>query len=828
MPVWMDILRVGVYAGRGDTIYTISTMNTQTNAPPINTRIAVAVLAVTFGLFASGPATAQDVDATADMARALTEQDYADAERMLSRYTSPLITRATVRPNWIDDRRMWYRNTVEGGAEFVLVDARRRTRDRAFDHSRLAAALGAVSDTTYKALRLPFSSFEFANDGDAISFGTRDGRFTCDIRRYSCEVSSDESAGGVGSMGSQRFFRRVTSPSPDGSSIAFIRDHNLWIRDAETREERQLTFDGVEDFGYATNNAGWTKSDAPVLKWSPDSRQIATFQHDGRGVSMMHLVSTGVGSPEVRSWKYPFPGDSLIFRVERVIIDIETGNVVRLQMPPDAHRSTITDHIAYRGELADAEFSDDGSRFFFVSSSRDHKEARLREANPETGEVRDILEEIVSTFYESGNSTINWTVLEDSDEVIWYSHRSNWGHLYLYDLSTGVLKSAITSGDWNVLDVVHIDEERREIYFKGNEREDGDPYYQYLYRIKMDGSGLTLLTPESANHSITFSPSYRYFVDTYSTPYDPPVTVLRDARRGSLLATLEEADISRLVESGWQPPTAVKVKARDGETDIYGLMYRPTDFDPSASYPVINYIYPGPQTGSVGSRSFRPSRGDKQALAELGFIVVEVDAMGTPMRSKSFHEAYYGDMGDNGLPDQIAAIQQLAESYPAMDLDRVGTYGHSGGGFASAAAILRYPDFYKVAVSQAGNHDNATYEDDWGEKWHGLLERYPDGTTNYDKQANYLLAENLKGKLLLAHGSMDSNVPHNNTLHLADALMDANKDFDLLIFPNRGHGFGNEPYMMRRRWDYFVRHLMGAQPPKEYEFGKLDTSRQAF
>ena len=251
---------------------------------------------------------------------------------------------------------------------------------------------------------------------------------------------------------------------------------------------------------------------------------------------------------------------------------------------------------------------------------------------------------------------------------------------------------------------------------------------------------------------------------------------------------------------------------------MYGLLFRPASFDPEKKYPIINYIYPGPQAGSVGSRSFSASRRDNQALANLGFIVVAIDAMGTPMRSKSFHAAYYGNMGDNGLPDQVAGMKQLAGRYPWIDLERAGIYGHSGGGFASTDAILRYPDFFKVAVSGAGNHDNRNYEDDWGEKWQGLLENNPDGTTNYDNQANQLLVENLKGKLLLTHGTMDTNVPVYNTLLVVDKLIEANKDFDLVLFPNRGHGFAMEPYMLRKRWDYFVKILLGAEPPKEYEF----------
>ena len=742
----------------------------------------------------------------------LTADDYARAEQFLRNNTAPLVFGASVRPVWLPDDRFWYPNATPEGNEFVLVDPATQTRERAFDHERLAGALSSAADTTYTPFDLPFNQFEFSDDGQSVIFDVRSQTFTCDIQNYNCTVRSSD-----GSTS-----RRNEVVSPDGKRAVFICDFNLWIRDLDTGRETRLTTDGVEDYGYATNNAGWTKRDDPVVLWSPNSDKIATFQHDGRGVGEMYLVSTNVGHPRLEAWKYPLPEDSVIFRIDRVVIHVDGPRIVRLQMPPDQHRSTVCDHIVCRGDgWTDVSWSPDGSELAFVSSSRDHKEARLRVADPETGRVREVLEETVETFFESGFRTANWRALFGSNEVIWYSQQSDWGHLYLHDLGTGRLKNPITNGDWNVLQVLRIDEDYRTIYFLGAGREPGDPYFQYLYRVGLDGGEVELLTSEAANHEVTLSPSGNYFVDSYSTPVDPPITVLRD-RDGHAVVQLEEANISRLLDMGWQPPTPITVKARDGETDIFGLVYKPTNFDPSISYPIINYIYPGPQTGSVGSRSFSPSRSDKQSLAELGFVVVEVDAMGTPMRSKSFHAAYYGNMGDNGLPDQMAAIRELAGRYEWMDIDRVGIYGHSGGGFASTDAILRYPDFYKVAVSGAGNHDNRNYEDDWGEKWQGLLETNPDGTTNYDNQANQLLAENLKGKLLLAHGTMDNNVPMYNTLLVVDALIAANKDFDLLLFPNRGHGFGNEPYMLRRRWDYFVRHLKGAEPPPEYTFGAGD------
>ncbi|PYO08747.1 MAG: S9 family peptidase, partial [Gemmatimonadetes bacterium] len=411
--------------------------------------------------------------------------------------------------------------------------------------------------------------------------------------------------------------------------------------------------------------------------------------------------------------------------------------------------------------------------------------------------------------------------LPATNEVIWFSERDDWGQLYLYDLTTGQLKSKITSGEGNVAQLRRVDETSRTIWFVGNGKERGrDPYFRQFYKIRIDGTGLTLLTPEDADHEIALAPSGQYFVDTYSKPDTPPVTVLRDLD-GKTIVTLETADVSRLRATGWKPPMSITVKARDGKTDLYGLLYLPTNLDRGKKYPIVNHIYPGPQTGSVGGRGFSPARGDAQALAELGFVVVEIDGMGTPWRSKSFHDAYYGKMGDNTLPDQVAGMKELAQHYPWIDINRAGIYGHSGGGFAAADAMFRYPDFFKVGISEAGNHDQREYEDDWGERYQGLLARTPDASDSYAPEANQLLAKNLKGKLLLAHGTMDDNVPPYNTLLVVNELIKANKDFDLILLPNRTHGFGNEAYMVRRRWDYFVKYLLGAEPPREYEIGRL-------
>lgn len=761
-----------------------------------------ALALVTFALVLPAVAEAQITQLTGD--------DYARAERFLTQQTNPLVYRATVRPQWQEDGRFWYRNTIVGGHEYVMVDPEAGQKGRAFDHARMGEALETAFDSSWDPLDLPITAMTFEGH-DVVAAIPGRGTVRCDLQQYECE-STEPGRPPV---------RGNEVASPDGKYVTYIRDHNMWVRDRDTGVETQLTTDGIEDFGYGTNNAGWVRRDRPVVTWAPDSRKIATFQHDSRGVGMMYLTRTGVGHPELDAWRYPMPEDSVIFRVSRVVLDLDRAagdHVVRLNMEPDQHRSTCSDHIECGGRIGDLEWSADATHFAFASSSRDHKSALVRIADARTGEVRDLFEEVEETFYESQSG---WRYLPDTNEILWFSQRDNWGHLFLYDSETGALKTKVTEGSWNALDIREVDEDRRTVTFMGNEREAGDPYFQYLYRVGLDNGEVTLLTPDSANHVVSMSPDGDYLVDAYSTPVIPTVTVLRD-RDGNRVMTLEEADISRLQAEGWQPPMPFAVKARDGQTDLHGLLFRPLDFDPTMSYPVVNYLYPGPQSGSVGSRSFRAAHRDLQSIAELGFVVIELDAMGTPGRSKDFHEAYYGNMGDNGLPDQMGGIRQLAERYDWIDDSRVGIYGHSGGGFAAAGAIMRYPDFYSVAVSQAGNHDNRNYEDDWGEKWQGLLEVDPNGSTNYDNQANQLQAENLRGKLLIAHGTMDTNVPPSNTMLVVDALIAANKDFDLLMLPNRGHGFGNEPYMMRRRWDYFVRHLLGAEPPQEYEIGRME------
>ncbi|MCY7374604.1 MAG: S9 family peptidase [Pyrinomonadaceae bacterium] len=704
--------------------------------------------------------------------RVVSAADYARAEKMLGFNTNQFVDRGAVRPTFLPDGRFYYRVLTATGSEYVLINPADGSRTANSDLAKLGVPIAAPTTAQRP--------------------------------------------------------NPLAVVSPDGKRAAYIKDYNLWMRDTATGKETQLTTDGVKDFGYATDNAGWVHSDRAILVWSNDSKKIATFQQDQRGVSDMYLVTTNVGAPKLEAWKYPLPGDKVITTIQRVIIETDNPKVIRLQMPADQHRSTICDDVSCDGGWEDVQWSADGKTLGFVSTSRDHKISNLRVADAGSGAVRDIYEETTATQFESGQGAVNWKYLPNSNEFIWYTERDGWGHLYLYDLTTKKLKNVITSGDWVVTQILNVDEKNRVIYFNAGGCEKGrDPYFSHFYSVGFDGKNLKLLTPETGNHDITLSPDENYFIDVYSKPNVPAVSVLRDMT-GKLVADLEKTDISRLTATGWKPPTPIVVKARDNATDLYGLMFTPTNLDKTKKYPIVNYIYPGPQGGSVGSRSFSAGRSDHQALAELGFVVVMIDGTCNPLRSKAFHDACYGNMADNTLPDQVGAMKQLAQKYPFIDIEKVGIWGHSGGGYATAAAMFRYPEFFKVGISESGNHDNRNYEDDWGERYIGLLVEGADKKSNYEDQANQNFAKNLKGKLLLAHGGMDDNVPPYNTYLVVDALIKANKDFDLIIFPNARHGYGaNSFYMTRRRWDYFVKNLMGAEPPKEYEIKPKPDPRTA-
>ncbi len=764
--------------------------------------------------------------------------DYQRAEQFLGQNSRLLVAGEAVRPVWLPGGdRFWYRNNTGAGSEFVLVDPVTRSRRQAFDHTRLAAALSLANDTAYEPHKLPFQTFEFADNGRSIAIELDTLRsVTCDLGAYTCTRPAKPTRKPVSE-----------ARSSDGKWSAFTRNGNLFVRPTAGGADVQLTRDAEPDYGYATpigccdqvTSVRQRREKRPVLLWSPDSKRIATYRADERSVKPLYLLETATGRPILHTYRYALPGDSVVPRLETYVIDVDTKQGVRSERgAQDAVNTSccwlVTDTLWKDGRWGSATpaTTADGppgaagfDEFFYTHGQRDYRKFELIALDARTGKTRKILEETSPTFVElnlNSGGLPNWRVLNGNREIVWFSERDGWGHLYLFDATTGQLKNRITDGPWIVSDVVHVDEVNRLLYFTARGREQGrDPYLRFLYRVRLDGSGLTLLTPEDADHSIYMPPSGRVIVDTYSRPDTVPTSVLR-ALDGRVLLTLEQGDVSRLLARGLVMPERFVVKARDGVSDLYGLLYRPSKFDPKARYPIIDYIYPGPQVGPIGNRTFTVSpRGDAQALAELGFTVFQIDAFGTPLRSKAFHDAYYGNMGDNGLADHVAAIRQLAARYPQIDVDRVGIYGHSGGGFSGTDAILRYPDFYKVAVSSAGNHDNRSYDYSWGEKYQGLVKKIPAGGDNYDAQANHLLARNLKGKLLLMYGTLDDNVHPNATLLLINELVRYNKNFDLLVMPNRNHGFAGEPYVVRRTWDYFVKHLLGKEPPEDFEIRRF-------
>ena len=763
------------------------------------------------------------VAASAQQTRVVTDADYTRAMHQLGPYTAPLVDHAVRSAHWIDDHRFWYIESDHGVQTVMLGDAAAGTKAEAFPTVKIVASMNTAGLKETDPTKIAFEGFEPQAGANTAVVSVRGERYECALMApYRCKKLPDQHAGHIaGYLAGGSAAEAVLSP--DSKKAVFIRNWNLWVRDVATGAEKQLTTDGVKDFGYATDNAGWKHSNNAIVIWSPDSKRVATFQQDQRAVADFTSASTQVGHSEMDVWKYPFVGDKEIMHIQRVIVDVDSGEMTRLKMPPDLHRSSLCDDVVCGEGPQDMQWAKDGKTLAFVSTSRDHKEETVRMADATTGEVRDLFKETIPTFFDSGynDEGINWRYLSERNEILWWSQRSGWGHYYLYSAKDGKLERQVTKGDWNVDHLVYADEKTGMLLLAGVGREAGeDPYYRSIYAVNLEGGEPKLLTPEHEDHIAIASGEGRYFVDVYSTPQEPQTAVLRKAD-GAVVEQLAKGDVSRLKATGWQAPENIAVKCSDGKTTCYGLLFKPAGLETankSMKYPVIDYIYPGPFMGTIPTRQFAAADGDANALAQLGFAVVEIDAMGTPRRSKAFQDAYYRDMGKQALPDQVSGIKDLASRETWMDLDRVGIWGHSGGGNATAASMFDYPDFYKVGIAESGNHDNRNYEDDYYEKYLGLLETAHDGTTNYDGQANQSMAKNLKGKLMLAHGLLDDNVPPSQTFLVVDALEKANKDYDLVVYPRAHHGYGDMTYyMMRRRWDYWVTNLMGATPPHEFK-----------
>jgi dipeptidyl-peptidase-4 len=651
-----------------------------------------------------------------------TADDYKKAERWMGYNTVGLVHHTIGDVKYLPDGRVFYSDPGEKSTAYMIADPKTGKTVPAFDPARLAAALSTATKKKVNESHLGVMAY-MPETGGGFIVTTRADDYHCNATVTKCVGSPEPTTPvkpptGKPKAGPENF-------SPDKKLAAFIRDNNLWVKTVATGAERQLTTDGVTDFGYATDNAGWQHSDAAVLTWAADNSKIATFQLDQRKTGMMYLVSTTNRHPTLEAWHYPLVGDKDVTMIQPVVIDVATAKVVRLKTEPLQHRSMECDDISCDGDgkWSDVDFSPDAGKLAFVKTSRDHKDETVSIADTTTGDVKEIYHEHVDTYY-GWQSKTDWKVLWNSNEFLWVSERSNWAQIYLYNLTTGKLKNQVTHGDGPVADLKAVNEKDRTIYFTATGKEKGvHPYYDMLYRVDMDGKGQTLLTPEPENHAVTVQKDGSSFVDVYSTVDTPQTAVLRD-NAGKVLFTLGKQDITQLLAAGWKPPVLFTVKARDGKTDLYGYLQRPTFFDAAKKYPVVDEVYPGPQDAvcTLQGWGFSGAKGDDQALSDLGFVVVCIDGMGNPHRSKAFHDAHASkpeEMGDDTIPDQVSGIKDLARQYAWVDADNVGIWGHSGGGNATVSAMFHFGDFFKVGWAESGNHDNRDYEDDWDERWAG-------------------------------------------------------------------------------------------------------------
>jgi len=704
------------------------------------------------------------------------------------------------RPDGADNTCFWYRNDLSGDTrEFVLVNADRGTREAAFDHTKLAAALSKAAGADYRADQLPFDSIEFVDDANVIRFTVDETTWACDLASYTCvktDLGPIESSAGQDEDRARSRWRgpgrgRDPSPdSPDGQWTAFVKDNNVFVRARDEDQDIQLSTDGSEGNAYG------------VLSWAHDSKTLVTFRiepGDNKEVYLIESSPAGGGRTKLHSRPYALPGDKLT-RYEVNVFDVAE----RKQVKPEV------DRFEHGWEPPRLRWNREGLSFAYEQVDRGHQRLRVIEVDARTGAVRNLIDEKSETFIWTAHTEnlrlnrVNW--LEKTDEIIYASERDGWRHLYLVDAKEGKVNAQITKGEYVVRAIDQIDEEKRQIWFRASGRDpDQDPYLIHHYRINFDGTELVALTEGNGNHTVQYSPERKYIIDTYSYVDMAPVHELRRVSDGTLVCELEKADISELTANGWTPPEVFVAKGRDGKTDIWGIICRPRDFDPNKKYPVIEQIYAGPQSSYV-PKSFRPTN-RFSSLADLGFIVVQMDGMGTAHRSKAFHDVCWKNLKDAGFPDRILWHQAAARKYPYYDISRVGVYGNSAGGQSAAGAVLFHPELYKVAVASCGCHDNRMDKASWNEQWMG----YPVGP-QYAECSNIENAHRLRGKLMLIVGEMDRNVPPESTMRFVDALIKAGKDFDLLVIPGGGHGMGGS-YGQRRMHDFFVRHLLGIEPP---------------
>ena len=719
-----------------------------------------------------------------------TVEDYRRAFALQEKFSASNVFYSNVQPHWIDGtHRFWYVRHTPEGRVYVVVDAQTKKRTELFDHPALAQALTKASQKKVDTNTVLLERLSVDKETGALNFVFNNHRWHYNVKDNKLEDKGELPAPAPQRHWMERDDEKVAEPamSPDGRYKAYIKNHNIYVRELATGKEKQLSIDGTLANYYSA-----------YIYWSPDSKKVAACKirpTEKRYVYYVESSPTDQLQPKLHKQEYAKPGDELPFKVP-CIYEVETGRAIIPSIELFAHQYDVWGPV----------WDKDSRSITFEYNQRGHQVYRVLELSAETGKVRPIIEEASDKYV---NYPLRYRYdLQDGRHIIWASERDNWNHLYLYDRTGTEPVRQITRGEWYVRQVIHVDEENKQIYFSANGvQTDEDPYLIRYYCIGFDGKGLTCLTPEEGMHTAWFSSDKKYLVDVYSMVDKAPVAVLRDARNGRVIMPLETADISRLEAAGWKAPEVFTAKGRDGKTDMWGIIIRPTNFDPNKKYPILEYIYQGPGSQYV-PKTFIPHNYYMSSIAELGFIVVMVDGMGTSFRSRAFENVCYKNLKDAGLPDHIAWIKAAAQKYPYMDIDRVGIYGCSAGGQESMTAVLFHPEFYKAAYSACGCHDNRMDKIWWNELWLG----YPVGK-QYKEGSNVENAHLLSRPLMLVVGELDDNVDPASTMQVVNALIKANKEFELVVIPGARHTMG-EAYGEHKRYDFFVRNLLGVNPPK--------------
>ena len=725
-----------------------------------------------------------------------TQADYERANK-LQALTKDKVFRDRVEPHWVGDDHFWYRVRIgKNQHEFVVVNAKDGQRELAFDHEKLAQQLTKETKSKLKGTELPMRTIRYFPEDDSIEFDHK-GQWELDRKNGTLakiepgktrKEAKQEVVKPSGSTGKRRASRGARSPDKQWETV--VRNHQLFLRKQDDKDDKNVLIStgGTEDNAFRQGD----------VFWSPDSKKIIALQ-TRRGqehkVSFVESSPKSEKQPKLHTHNYLKPGDK-IPQAKPHLFDVATKQEV-----------PVSDELFPNPWLNGPriEWALDSSQCYYVYNQRGHRVLRVASIDAKTGTVRKVVSEEPQTFVDYAYKKY-LHFLHDKHELIWMSERDGWNHLYLLDSQSGQVKHQITQGQWVVRSVKHVDVEKRQVWFTASGKNPGqDPYYIHNYRVNFDGTQLIQLTHGDGTHTVKYSPNRKYIIDSYSRTDLPPVTQVCRVSDGKLLTELERADWKQLLAAGWRAPERFVSKGRDGKTDIYGIILRPTNFDPQKIYPIIEKIYAGPHSSFVPKR-FYPYL-TAQAVAELGFVVVQMDGMGTSNRSKAFHDVCWKNLGDSGFPDRILWIKAAAKKYPYMDTSRVGIYGGSAGGQSSTRALLAFGDFYKVAVSDCGCHDNRMDKIWWNELWMS----WPIGP-HYEEQSNVTQAHQLTGKLFLTVGELDRNVDPASTMQVVDALIKANKDFDLLVVPGGGHGVGESRYGKRRRRDFFVRHLLQVEP----------------